>query len=68
MVSCHPILDQIEGLDQWVWNRFLEVRAEKVSSEEKLAKQRGLLEELARALTPKPCALNPNLYVISPKP
>lgn len=29
VVSVHPILDQPEGLDQWIWNHFMEVRAEK---------------------------------------
>lgn len=50
VVAVHPILDQPEGLDQWIWNHFLEVRAEKTASEEKLAKQRTVLEEHQRHL------------------
>lgn len=51
VVSVHPILDQPEGLDQWIWNRFLECRNEKLASEERFSKQRMLQEEQAKYLS-----------------
>lgn len=58
VVSVHSILDHPEGLDQWIWNHFLEVRTDK-------ARARGSMlvfnllsaADSARHFSTRPCDL-----------